>query len=93
MGYLQPLAIPRKPFDIISLDFITRLPLSNRKDAVLVLVDKLTKFAHFIATTSNINAIDTATLIFKHMVKVFGLPEVMGNRTPDRSVQSGRTWQ
>ena len=56
MGYLQPLAILGKPFDTISLDFITGLPLSNGKDAILVLVDKLTKFAHFIATTSKINA-------------------------------------
>ena len=83
MGYLQPLAIPRKPFNIISLNFITGLLLSNRKDAVLVLVDKLTKFVHFITTTSDINAIDTATLIFKCMVKVFRLPKVIvGDRGP-----------
>ena len=83
MGYLQPLAIPGKPFDTISLDFITRLPLSNGKDAILVLVDKLTKFTHFIATMSNINVEDTAILIFKHVVKVFGLPEVIvGDRDP-----------
>ncbi len=83
MGYLQPLAIPIKPFDTISLDFITGLPLSNGKDAILVLVDKLTKFAHFVATTSNINASDTAVLIFKRVVKVFGLPEVIvGDRDP-----------
>src|SRR6266852_2477343 len=83
MGYLQPLAIPIKPFDTISLDFITGLPLSNGKDAILVLVDKLTKFAHFVATTSNINASDTTVLIFKRVVKVFGLPEVIvGDRDP-----------
>jgi len=83
IGYLQPLAIPGRPFNTISLDFITRLPLSNGKDAILVLVDKLTKFAHFIATTSNINAGDTAVLIFKRVVKVFGLPEVIvGDRDP-----------
>ena len=77
MGYLQPLAIPRKPFDIISLNFITRLLSFNGKDTVLVLVDKLTKFAHFIATTSNINVIDTTPLIFKRVVKVFRLPKVI----------------
>ena len=77
MGYLQPLAIPGRPFDTISLNFVTSLPFSNGKDAILVLVDKLTKFAHFIATMSDINATDTAILIFKHVVKVFGLPEVI----------------
>ena len=81
VGYLQPLAIPSKPFDMISLDFITRLPTSNNKDAILVLVDKLTKFAHFITMTSDINATDTAILIFKRVVKTFRLPKlIVGGR-------------
>ena len=88
MGYLQPLVIPGKPFNTISLDFITRLPLLNRKDTILVLVDKLTKFAHFIATTSNINAGDTAILIFKHVVKVFRLPEVIVRDRDPRWISS-----
>ena len=88
MGYLQPLAIPGKPFDTISLNFITGLPLSNGKDAILVLVDKLTKFAHFITTTSNINAEETAVLIFKHVVKVFGLPEVIVRDRDPRWISS-----
>ena len=83
VSYLQPLAIPSKPFDTISPDLITRLPLSNNKDAILVLVDKLTKFAHFVTTTSDINATDTAILIFKCIVKTFGLPKVIvGDRDP-----------
>ena len=83
MGYLQPLAISGRPFNTISLNFITGLPLSNGKDAILVLVDKLTKFAHFITTMSDINVGDTAVLIFKHVVKVFGLLEVIiGDRDP-----------
>ena len=88
MGYLQPLVIPGKPFDTISLDFITRLPLLNGKDAILVLVDKLTKFTHFIATTSNINAEDTAVLIFKRVVKVFRLPEVIVRDRDPRWISS-----
>ncbi len=43
MGFLQPLEIPVYPFDHISLDFITGLPLSHGKDAILVVVDKFTK--------------------------------------------------
>ncbi len=83
ISYLQRLTIPSKPFDTISLDFITGLLTSNNKDAILVLVDKLTKFAHFIATTSDINTSDTATLVFKCIVKTFGLPEVIvGDRDP-----------
>ena len=88
MGYLQPLAIPGRPFDTVSLDFITGLPLSNGKDTILVLVDKLTKFAHFIATMSNINARDTAVLIFKRVVKVFRLLEVIISDRDPRWINS-----
>jgi hypothetical protein len=49
-GFLQPLAIPAEPFDTISLDFITGLPDASGKDTILVVMDKLTKFATFIAT-------------------------------------------
>ena len=76
-GYLQPLAIPSKPFDTISLDFITGLPESRQKDAILVLVDKLTKFTLFIPTTTSISVSDTAALLFKRLVKVFGLPSTI----------------
>ena len=44
-GYLQPLEIPINPFDHITLDFVTGLPLSCGKDAILVVVDKFTKYA------------------------------------------------
>jgi hypothetical protein len=83
IGYLQPLEIPRKPFDDISLDLITGLPKSQGKDAVLVVVDKLTKYAQFIATTTEVSALQTAELLFKRVVKYFGLPtRVIGDRDP-----------
>jgi hypothetical protein len=77
VGYLQPLVIPASPFDMISLDFITGLPESHGKNAILVVVDKLTKFAQFITTTVNITAEETATLLFKQLVKLFGLPRTI----------------
>jgi hypothetical protein len=82
-GYLHPLEIPVNPFDTITLDLITGLPTSHAKDAVLVVVDKLTKFAHFIATTSEITASETAILLFRRIVKLFGLPQrIVGDRDP-----------
>jgi hypothetical protein len=82
-GYLQPLEIPTAPFNTISLDFVTGLPMSNGKDAILVVVDKLTKFALFLATTTDVTASETATLLFKRLVKLFGLPStIIGDRDP-----------
>ena len=62
-GYLHPLEIPGNPFDTITLDLITGIPESRQQNAVLVVVDKLTKYALFIATMTE--ASKTAVLLFK----------------------------
>src|ERR687888_956918 len=46
-GYLQPIPIPSQPFKVVTMDFIVDLPESNGYNAILVIVDKLTKYAHF----------------------------------------------
>ena len=82
-GYLQPLKIPISPFDHISLNFVTGLPLYQGKDVILVVVDKLTKYDQFIATTAEITTEESAALLFRHMVKFFGMPsQIIGDRDP-----------
>jgi hypothetical protein len=59
------------------------LPLSRGKDAILVVVDKLTKYAQFIATTAEITAEESAALLFKRVIKFFGMPSrIIGDRDP-----------
>jgi Integrase zinc binding domain len=74
IGMLQPLPIPEKPFEVVSMDFITELPESNGYDSILVVIDKLTKYAILIPTYSTVDEVGTAQLFFEQVVSKLGLP-------------------
>ena len=56
------------------MDFIPELPLSNGFNNILVIVDKLTKYAIFIPTTTTITEVGNAELFFHHIISKFGIP-------------------
>lgn len=56
------------------MDFIPELPNSNGFDNILVIVDKLTKYAIFIPTSTTISEKETAKLFFSHVIAKFGIP-------------------
>ena len=76
-GLLLPLPIPVQPWCSISLDWITDLPPSRYHDAILVVVDRLTKQAIFIPTTKSMSTPDVAALFLQHVVRVHGLLETL----------------
>lgn len=76
-GLLQPLPIPDKPWEIISLDFVEGLPKSNRYDTILVIVDKFTKYGHFIPLAHPYTALSVAQLFVDHIYKLHGLPKII----------------
>ena len=73
-GFLQPIPIPSWPFEVVSMDFIPELPTSDGFDNILVIIDKLTKWAIFIPCTTKITDLETAQLFFKHVVCKYGIP-------------------
>jgi hypothetical protein len=81
-GLLQPLPIPEWKWETISMDFITGLPTSTKQnDAIMVVVDKLSKSAHFIPVKSTCKAIDIANVFLKEIFKLHGMPkEIVSDR-------------
>ena len=71
---LQPIPIPSQPFEVVSMDFIPELPESSRYNNILVIIDKLIKYAIFIPTTTSITKKGTAELFFRHMIAQYGIP-------------------
>ncbi|KAK3021216.1 hypothetical protein RJ639_046635 [Escallonia herrerae] len=74
-GLLQPLPVPKRPWEIVSLYFITGLPKVEDLGTILVVVDRFSKYASFIATPKYCSAEDTAQLFFKYVVKYWGMPQ------------------
>jgi hypothetical protein len=73
-GLLQPLPIPEGIWMDISMDFIEGLPKSNGYSVIMVVVDRLTKFAHFVAVKHPYTASTIAQLFMDNIVKLHGLP-------------------
>jgi len=82
-GKLMSNSIPEKPWMHISADFITKLPLAQGYDAILVVVDRLMKMVHFIPTTEKTTAEGLARLFRDNVWKLHGLPEsIISDRGP-----------
>jgi len=79
----MPNSIPEKPWMHILADFITKLPLAQGYDSILVVVDQLTKMIHFIPTTKKTSAEGLAKLFRDNIWKLHGLPEsIISDRGP-----------
>ena len=74
-GLLQPLPIPIGPWKSISMDFITNLPISKGYHAILTMVDRLTKMAHFLPCVKNFTSQDTTNIVTQEVFKLHGLPD------------------
>ena len=59
------------------MDFITGLPKTQGKDCIFVVVDRLTKFAHFFAIATHFSAAQVAELFFREIFRLHGLPKTI----------------
>ena len=83
-GLLQPIRIPEWKWDRITMDFVVGLPLTGRKhDSVWVVVDRLTKSAHFLLVRTDYSLDKLAELYIKEIVRLHGIPiSIISDRDP-----------
>lgn len=90
-GLLQPLPVPSEPWEIASMDFIDGLPPSRRFNCIMVVVDKLSKYAVFIPLRHPYTATTVAEAFLDHVYKDHGLPlSLVSDRDP---VFTSHFWQ
>ena len=73
-GLLQSLPVPKQAWDDISMDFIEGLPCVNSKSVILTVVDRLSKYAHFIPLGHPYSASSVARAFFDEVVRLHGIP-------------------
>eukprot|EP00253_Pinus_taeda_P002818 PITA_02818 len=77
-GLLQLLPIPEWKWETISMDFITGLPKTRKNnDSIMVVVDKLSKSAHFIPVQSTYKAVQIAHIFMQNIFNLHGLPKTI----------------
>ncbi len=83
-GLLNPIPIPQWKWDNITMDFVTNLPLTRRKhDAVWVIIDKLTKSAHFLPIRLDYSMDRLAEMYVNEIVRLHGVPlSIISDRDP-----------
>jgi hypothetical protein len=75
-GLLQPLKVPDRKWDQIGMDFITGLPrIKSGYDSIWVVVDHLTKIAHFILLKTTYTSAKLVDIYMKMIVWLHGVPK------------------
>jgi hypothetical protein len=76
-GFLQPLVVPSGAWQIVSMDFIEGLPVSAGYNCIFVVVDKFSKFSHFIPLKHSYTAHTVAKVFMQQVYRLHGMPSVI----------------
>ncbi|WZZ36193.1 hypothetical protein YC2023_019594 [Brassica napus] len=82
-GLLQPLLIPDRLWEDLSMDFVDGLPHSDNHTSILVIVDRLSKAAHLVPISHPYTAMSVASKFIDAVVEHHGMPKsIVSDRDP-----------
>ena len=85
IGLLQPLKVPEWKWEYITMDFVTGLPRTRKEhDAIWVIVDRLTKYAHFLAMNIKDQLLKLAKMYIEEIIRLHG---VLASIVSDRDLR------
>ncbi|KAH0711565.1 hypothetical protein KY289_007524 [Solanum tuberosum] len=94
-GLAQRIELPEWKWEMINMDFITGLPRSRRQhDSIWVIVDRMTKSAHFLPVKTTNTAEDYAKLYVQEIVRLHGVPiSIISDRGAQFTAQFWKSFQ
>jgi hypothetical protein len=83
-GLLHPFPIPEWKWEVVTMDFITKFPRTSKKhDSIMVVVEKLTKAAHFIPMKITHKETNVVDIYMREVACLHGIPKtIVSNRDP-----------
>ncbi|KAL4384851.1 hypothetical protein GQ457_15G012120 [Hibiscus cannabinus] len=83
-GLLQPIELPQWKWEYITMDFVSGLPLTPKKnDAIWVIMDRFTKSAHFLPVKMDFGYQRLAELYVREIIRLHGVPKsIISDRDP-----------
>jgi hypothetical protein len=81
---LQPLPIPEWKWEVVKMDFITGFPRKRKQhDSIMVVMENITKVAHFIPLKTTHKVADVANIFLKEVARLHGIPKtILSDRDP-----------
>jgi hypothetical protein len=94
VGFLQPFPILEWKWEVVTFDFITKLPRTMKQhDSIMVVVDKLTKDAPFIPVKSNHKENNIPNIYMREISRLHGVPKaIVSDKIPNLHQTFGRDY-
>lgn len=74
---LQPIQVPAAAWQVISMNFIEGLPTSDKYNCIMVVVNKFSKYNHFVPLRHPFTALKVATQFMDQVIKLHGFPQAI----------------